>query len=186
MADWFLKCQTVEEAHQLSSQVFGAFHTQHYYVKPSETSNKFADIWDIPATIHETIPRIREYRERTSATAFTRNTQAKNKAVAAHLKQRQELEKSLQHYIRNGKIDLLEHPYMDAPIRKLLLKWLSLSFQNEERTIATEFGQVFSIRVDRNKKVTLESEDGFLEMPNVVYTLIDKEKTGGERNAGNQ
>jgi hypothetical protein len=75
---------------------------------------------------------------------------------------------------------------MDAPIRKLLLKWLSLSFQNEERTIATEFGQVFSIRVDRNKKVTLESEDGFLEMPNVVYTLIDKEKTGGERNAGNQ
>ena len=67
-----------------------------------------------------------------------------------------------------------------------MLKWLSLSFQNEERTIATEFGQVFSIRVDRNKKVTLESEDGFLEMPNVVYTLIDKEKTGGERNAGNQ
>ena len=67
-----------------------------------------------------------------------------------------------------------------------MLKRLSLSFQNEERTIATEFGQVFAIKVDRSVKVRLESEDGFLEMPNVVYTLIDKEKTGGERNAGNQ
>ena len=186
MADWFLHCRSVEEAHQLSSQVFGAFHSQHYYVKPSETSNKFADIWDIPATVHETIPRIRSYRERTSATAFTHNTQAKKDAVAAHLKQRQELEKSLQHYIQNGKIDLIEHPFMDASIRKLLLKWLSLSFQNEERTIATEFGQVFAIKVDMSVKVRLESEDGFLEMPNVVYMLIDKENTGGDRNAGKQ
>lgn len=186
LADWFLNCRSVEEAHQLSSQVFGAFHSQHYYVKPSETSNKFADIWDIPATVHETIPRIRAYRERTSATAFTRNTQAKKEAVAAHLKQRQELEKSLQHYIQNGKIDLIEHPFMDASIRKLLLKWLSLSFQNEERTIATEFGQIFAIKVDRSVKVRLESEDGFLEMPNVVYMLIDKENTGGDRNACKQ
>ena len=186
LAEWFLHCRSVEEAHQLSSQVFGAFHTQHYYVKPFETSNKFADIWDIPATVHETIPHIREYRERTSATAFSRNTQAKKEAVAAHLQQRQELEKSLQHYIQNGKIDLIEHPFMDASIRKLLLKWLSLSFQNEERTIATEFGQVFAIKVDRSIKVRLESEDGFLEMPNVVYVLIDKENTGGDRNAGKQ
>jgi tRNA A37 methylthiotransferase MiaB len=155
-------------------------------VKPFETSNKFADIWDIPATVHETIPHIREYRERTSATAFSRNTQAKKEAVAAHLQQRQELEKSLQHYIQNGKIDLIEHPFMDASIRKLLLKWLSLSFQNEERTIATEFGQVFAIKVDKSIKVRLESEDGFLEMPNVVYVLIDKENTGGGRNAGKQ
>jgi uncharacterized protein (TIGR02677 family) len=186
LAEWFLQCSSVEEAHQLSSQVFGAFHTQHYYVKPSETSNKFADIWDIPATVHETIPRIREYRERTSATAFTRNTQAKKAAVAAHLQQRQQLEKSLQHYIQNGRIDLTEHHYMDAPIRKLLLKWLSLSFQNEEGIIATEFGQVFAIKVDRSVLVTLESEDGFLEMPNVVYTQIEKQSTGGDRNAGKQ
>ena len=81
---------------------------------------------------------------------------------------------------------MIEHPFMDASIRKLLLKWLSLSFQNEERTIATEFGQVFAIKVDKSIKVRLESEDGFLEMPNVVYVLIDKENTGGGRNAGKQ
>ena len=141
LADWFLQCGSIEEAHQLSSQVFGTSHTEHYYVKQFETSNKFADIWDIPATVHETIPRVRGYKERTKATAFTRNTQAKKEAVAAHLLQRQKLEESLANYIREGEINLSEHTFIEADIRKLLLKWLSLSFQNEGGVVTTEFGQ---------------------------------------------
>ena len=81
---------------------------------------------------------------------------------------------------------MIEHPLIDASIRKWEFNCMSLSSQDDERTLSPECGQVFAIKVDRSIKVRLESEDGFLEMPNVVYVLIDKENTGGDRNAGKQ
>lgn len=180
LAEWFLQCGSIGEAHQLSSQVFGIFHTEHYFVKQFETSNKFADIWDIPATIHETIPRVRGYRERTKATAFIRNTQAKKEAIASHLLQRKKLEENLAKYIHGGEINLSGHVLIEADIRKLLLKWLSMSFQNEGGVVTTEFGQVLRVKVDRTEKLTLESEDGFLTMPKVVYTVMNEQGEGYE------
>lgn len=172
LANWFYQCEDIEEAHQLSSVMFGAAHTKHYYAEPFETSNKYADIWEVPPTIHTTEPRIQEYRMKTKAQSFQRKSKEKQEVIEQVLAERLALERQITNYIIDQKIDLATCGVVSIEVRKVFLRWISLSYQRENSAITTEFGFQITTIIDKNRRITLESEDGTLQMPHVRFVLI--------------
>ncbi|EAE8346591.1 TIGR02677 family protein [Listeria monocytogenes] len=177
LAKWFSECDTIEKAHKLSAVLFGFEQTRHYYTFPFLSSNKYAEIWEVDPTVHETIFRERNNQRKTKINSFTRNQAEKNIARETYLKENELLEKKIDSYIKNNKIDLSEIDFIEQDIRKLLLKWLSLSLQREDRTVYTEFNLDLQLEIFQDETVILHSGDGKLKMPRVIYSIIRK---GGE------
>lgn len=171
LAKWFYQCEDFEEAHQLSSVMFGIAHTKHYYTEPLETSNKYADMWEVPPTVHITEPRIKEYRMKSKAQSFQRKSQKKQEIIEHVLAERRALEQQIMSYIIDEKIDLAACEIIPITVRKVFLRWLSLSYQREDKAISTEFGFQITTMIHPTKRITLQSEDGTLEMPHVIFTV---------------
>ncbi|PNP93812.1 TIGR02677 family protein [Listeria newyorkensis] len=175
LAKWFLDCENLDEANELSAYLFGFEKTKHYYVKPCSSDNKYEDMWEIDPTIHETVPRIRSYSRKTKSDSFERKQAEKDELRNKHLRENKQLENGILSYIKDNKIDLKDVGFVEKVVRKILLKWLSLSFQKEDNIIQTEFNMSIKITVDTAEIITLCSEDGELTMPRVVYNILKKE-----------
>ncbi|RYL95845.1 TIGR02677 family protein [Sporolactobacillus sp. THM7-4] len=171
IAKWFDECSSLEEAHQLSATVFGMFHTQHYAVEPSETSDVYADLWEEKPSEYQITPRVQGYREKTRPSAFTMNDEAKKKARQEYLERMRRLKKSLYAYVEDGKITLSHHPFIDQDVRKVLLRWVARAQMQEKNRVQTEFGIRVSVDVDPKKRAVIHSEDGTMEMPDMIYTI---------------
>ncbi|RYL98355.1 TIGR02677 family protein [Sporolactobacillus sp. THM7-7] len=171
IAKWFDQCASLEEAHQLSATVFGLFHTQHYAVEPSETSDVYADIWEEKPTEYKIKPRVRGYREKTRPSSFVINREEKHRARQEHLNRLKELEKSLFAYVEDGKIVLSHHAFIDRNVRKVLLRWIAKAQMQEGHRVQTEFGMRVSVKVDPKRRAVIQSEDGTMELPDMTYTF---------------
>lgn len=171
IAKWFNDCTTLEEAHQLSATVFGMFHTQHYAVEPSETSDVYADLWQEEPSRYTIAPRIQGYREKTRPSAFAMNNEAKWDARREYLERMNQLKESLFAYAEEGKIVLSHHEFIDQNVRKVLLRWIAKAQMEEKKTVQTEFGVRVSVKVDLSKRAVIQSEDGTMNMPDVTYTF---------------
>src|SRR5699024_6556665 len=64
LAKWFESLTDVKAAHELSAVVFGVFHTRHLFSDHVPTDNIYTSIWEEKPMVHETNPRIRNYREK--------------------------------------------------------------------------------------------------------------------------
>lgn len=174
LAKWFSECDTIETAHKLSSVLFGFEQTRHYYTFPFSSNNKYAEIWETAPSVHETTFRTKNGPRKTKVSSFARNQAEKNIARETYLKENELLEKKIDSYVKNNKIDLAEIDFIEQDMRKLLLKWLSLSLQREDRSVYTEFNLTLQLEIFQDEPVVLYSEDGKLTMPRVVYSIIKK------------
>ncbi|TQS75901.1 TIGR02677 family protein [Ornithinibacillus gellani] len=171
LAKWFYQCEELDEVHRLSAIMFGAAHTKHFYADPLETSNKHSDLWEVAPSHHQTEPRIRAYRTRTKAASFQRKSTAKRELLEGILEERAVLENQMKGLIQDQKIDLGIHQTVPIAIRKVFLRWLSLTYQQEKRAISTEFGFQVKTIIYPERRIKLESEDGILTMPHVVFEI---------------
>ncbi|MDC3418475.1 TIGR02677 family protein [Aquibacillus salsiterrae] len=174
LAKWFGAMESIDEAHELSSVVFGVFHTRHFFIDDIPTEDIYADVWDEKPMVHETKPVVRNYREKTKAGAVKSNEEKKQEMKRIHLEQKVREKKLIEQYIQGNEIKVEDLPVVETHVRKMLLSWIGKAMARKDRTIKTELGKRVHV-VLSDERVSLHAEDGVLEMPNAIFEFIDEE-----------
>ena len=175
ICEMFARVKDMEEAHKLSSLVFGMFNTRHIkgnYVR--ETDNINSSLLDEVSNEYEVKPRIREYREKQNKVAIVDKTKEKQEQIQKYFQRIEEEKKELEKYIKDGKIDIKSLPVIKSNFRKTLLKWISKAGQMQNHEIVIEDGRRIKLIYPQNKeRCTLKCEDGNLEMPAFELSFIE-------------
>ncbi|WP_215144575.1 TIGR02677 family protein [Exiguobacterium qingdaonense] len=176
LATWFDGIETIEEAHRLSSVIFGVFHTRHLYGEQVPTDDMYVDVWEEAPMRHETKPRTTKYKESTKAGVIIDRSEQIAEMRQLYLNQLEKERESIERYIEEGIISIKALPIIEPHVRKLLLSWLGKAMVREDRIVKTEYGRRVRVMLEE-ERVFLRATDGSLEMPNVEYHFIDEEVT---------
>ena len=175
ICEMFCKTKNIEEAHKLSSLVFGMFNTRHIkgnYVRETDSIN--SSLLEETSNEYEVKPRIREYREKQSRIAIIDRTEEKQMQIEKYKKQLEEERKEIEKYINNGKIEIDKLPKVKSTFRKTILKWISKANISVNKQITIEDGRKIKLIYEPQKGTCiLKCDDGNLEMPAFVLEFID-------------
>lgn len=182
IAEMFCKTETLEEAHKLSSLVFGITTTRHMKGNfPRETDNHSTKLSEEKPFEMEVKPRIREYHEKQERKSIVDRSKQKEEQLKIYLEKKEQERKTLEKYIQNGKIEIENLPdNVETTVRKVLLSWISKANQihgikTENVKIKTEDGRTVIVHQPIDNKVCeLNCEDGTLLMP--AFTIEIKEE----------
>ncbi|GKV69729.1 TIGR02677 family protein [Sporosarcina sp. NCCP-2716] len=172
LAKWFTDCLDLEEAHRLSSVVFGSMTVAQIQLERFGTDNLHTDVWEDEPEQLVIKPRTNRYREKTKPSGFKSNAKQKQELREAYLEQRRQEKHLLDTYVDQGKIVLSATGTVEPFVRKVLLGWIGKSMANEQRIVKTDYGQRVRVTLDPTKEVTLSSEDGKLTMPDAIFEFM--------------
>lgn len=173
LANLFDGMETIDDAHKLFAAAFGFAQSRHYYIEENLTDNIYSEIWEASPAIHETKPMIRTYREKSNPGAVVDRSEKRKKAREAFLKEKQLERKWIDKYINEKRIELDKIEKVESRVRQIFLSWIGKAMGQQDRTIQTEFGMRVRVNL-KEERIVLRSEDGTLEMPNVVFELLDR------------
>lgn len=172
LAEMFLSCRDMGEAHRLSSLCFGIFSPRHIkgdIERKTESIN--SGIFEEEPYVYTIKPRVRTYREKGKRTSIPDNSEKKAEMLERIMKSRQEEEHIMESYIKEGAIDFESLPVIDSKVRQTLLRWLAKGIGNSDGLAKTEYGRLFRVVLsERDKRCRVVCEDGEFEMP--AYRLI--------------
>ena len=169
----FLACTDADNAHRLSSYVFGVEHMRHIqgdFQRKTESVN--SNIFD--EDLFEVIikPRVRTYRERLNRYAIKDKSKEKQELLDKILEERIEQEKLISKYINDGKINFDSLGYINQYVRITLLGWLSDAIISDNVTSKNENGKIIRVINPKEKrKCTINCEDGDFEMPAFILAV---------------
>lgn len=170
LCELFLTCETIEDAHLLSSMTFGVSHMKHIKSNVERDSDSItSSMWMESPSSYTVKPRIRHYREKANREGI-KNHRARKEAMRQEvLHQRLRERQQVEGYINEGRIDFSKLPKISRSVRTTLLKWLNLGLQSSNHEGKTEDGKVYSIITSKSKeRCILDCEDGQFEMPNFI------------------
>ena len=175
ICEMFVRVENMEEAHKLSSLVFGMFNTRHIRGNYSrETDSINSSLLDEIPNEYEVKPRIREYKEKQNKVAIIDRTKEKREQIEEYLKQIENERRETEKYIKDGKIDIKTLPIIKSSFRKTLLKWISKAEQMNNNEIVIEDGKKIKLIYPKDKqRCTLKCDDGELEMPAFELEFIE-------------
>lgn len=175
ICEMFCKTKDIEEAHKLSSLVFGMFNTRHTkgnYVRETDSIN--SSLLEENSNEYEIKPRIREYKEKAPKISIKDKTEEKQKYIEMYLKKLEEERREIEKYIKDGQIDIKNLPQIKSEFRKTLLSWISKAGLIKDNQITIEDGRKIKLIYPENgERCVLECEDGNLEMPAFVLQFIN-------------
>lgn len=180
IASLFCKCTDINEAHKLSSMVFGIFNMRHIkgeFIRETDSINN--GIFDEKPINIEIKPKVRGYREKLHKTPIPDNSAAKRKILNEYIRKQEEEKKEISVYINSGKINFSSLPVLKPSIRVTLLKWLSKGLSSADKKGRTEDGHIYKVVLpdDMTEKCTIKCEDGEFTMPKFI---IEFEKAGNK------
>lgn len=170
----FCNAKTIEESHQLGVMAFGIHKVKHY-----TTLERTTEATDISAK---------------SMIDITINLESHNRKVKEKIEKRPVLDKSLQKeeqlreimslrmrekeilnkYIQNGKIDIKNLGEISKFERRFILSLVSSGIHKNKSIYNGEHGIYFKVVKASDEKIKLISEDGILEMPDIVIEIGEK------------
>lgn len=169
--DMFAHCTDINEAHCLSSHIFGSMSVAHYkFNSPRSTDSIYENAFELFPQEFEIKPRNRTYKPKIKAEGFeNRDIQkaAKKEARIAAIKQEKDM---IEAFIKNNRIVIsdLSEETVPEKLRITLLKWISFANQNKNHSGTTEFGRKYTLK--RNMGTTvLHCTDGDLVIPKYVF-----------------
>lgn len=176
LAHWFDSLPDMKEAHELSSVVFGVFHTRHLFSDHVPTDNIYTSVWEEKPMEHETNPRIRNYREKTRPGAIVSQHTQKDIIRREHLRMKQMEQQTLEKFMQENEIHIDQLPVVEPYVRKLLLNWVGKAMMRKDQTFQTEHGRLVKVIMDKDERIILRAKDGDLEMPKIVFQFIEDVK----------
>jgi uncharacterized protein (TIGR02677 family) len=179
LAKWFADSSSLDEAHKISSVVFGAMTIQHLQLEEATTDNLHSDTWDEDPVILTIKPRTNRYRERTKPGSMTSNEEKKKKQREAYLEERRKERILIDQYMTEGKIKLSALTKVEPFVRKVLLSWIGKSMASKDRKVKTDYGLIVKVTLDKENTILLESHDGSLKMPDCLFEF--EEQGGGKQ-----
>lgn len=167
----FADCSDINEAHCLSSYVFGSMNVLHYkYNSSRDTDSIYEEAYNLNPQEFEIRPRTRIYKPKVKTEGFENKLwkkDAKRNERIAEIKREQGM---IEGYIKDNRINVsdLSNTIVPVQFRITLLKWIAFASQNRKHTGTTEFGRKFTL-IRENGTTVLHCEDGELIMPVYIF-----------------
>ncbi|MFP4697559.1 MAG: TIGR02677 family protein [Eubacteriales bacterium] len=172
----FVNCDSITEAHKLSSYVFGIESPRHLkgdFKKETESIN--TSVYEEKPLEYSIKPRVRTYREKSKRTPIVDKTEEKEAMRQKIIKQRQEEDEIIYKYIKNNVLDFSTIEYIEPYARKAMLRWLTKALVNINHKGKTENGRLYRLKnPQETESCVIVSEDGEFVMPQFV--LVFKEE----------
>lgn len=172
----FRNCKNIEEAHRLSSTVFGIekpLHLKGDIKRETESIN--SGVYEEEPTIFTVMPRTRTYRERSRRRGITDRTKEKEKMKRDNLRKIKQQQELLDSYVKGNRLEFAALPEIEPYVRDTFLMWLSKALEKKDQKSKTEDGRIYYIEnPDEEERCILKCSDGMFEMP--AYTIIFKEE----------
>lgn len=180
LAKWFADCADMEEAHKLSSVVFGSRTVQHLQLEGATTENIHVDPWDdVPAELLIK-PRTVRYREKTKPGAMSVNGERKHRQRLEYLQEREQEQQLIEQYIGKGKVQLSSLDKVEPFIRKMFLTWVARAVASRDHQVKTDYGYLVKVELNQERTIILRSEDGDLTMPDAVFFFEEMGEANGK------
>lgn len=173
LCDIFLACSNDDDAHCLSSYVFGVDHMRHIqgdFQRKTESVN--SSIFEEEPFEVIIKPRTRTYRERLNRYAIKNKSIEKKELLNKILEHRKEQEELINKYIKDGEINFEKLGFINQYVRTTMLSWLSDALISDNFTSKNENGKVITvINPEENRKCIINCEDGNFEMPAFILKV---------------
>lgn len=171
----FQSVEELEQAHELSAQVFGVESYRHFIGELTrETESIYSSPYEEKPIENILTPRIRTFREKILKTAIKEHHEEKHKQRQKILQAREEEALLLHHYTNNGTLNLTNLGIVPITVRRHLLKWINQALGDPQYSAVTDQGKNFRVLNPKEKNYcVLKSEDGDFHMP--AYQLYFEE-----------
>ena len=177
LIEMFNKCIDINEAHKLSSVVFGVMSSKHIGCDiERETENINSGIYEEKATTVIVQPSNRYRAKTANRNSVKEKTEAKKVMAKQILEKRKREKEIIESKIVNNRLSFKELDNITAEERRIFLTWLSYSLNKKgQEWIRNEYGRYYKIaNKNETEKITLKCEDGDFIMP--AYEIIFKEE----------
>lgn len=176
VAELFLQCETIEEAHKMSAMVFGLerpFHLAGDLTRETDSMNN--GVYEEAPLEIRLKPRVRAYREKSGRSAIRETVRQKQETrEKLILRQREEMKK-IRQLECNGKIEFAKLPVLEPRMREILLKWLSDAMESADFSARTDDGRYYSLdRSHEQETCVVRCEDGNFTMPNLSIVFQEE------------
>ena len=176
VAELFLRCKDMSEAHKMSAMVFGLeqpYHLAGELIRETDSMNQ--GVYEEAPLQISLKPRVRTYREKSKRSGIRETTEQKREARRQLLQQQKEEMQKLQQLEKNGRIDFAELPVLEPRIREILLKWLSDAMEDVDFAARTDDGRRYVLDRSRmGEKCVVHCEDGNFTMPRMAIVFQEE------------
>jgi uncharacterized protein (TIGR02677 family) len=175
LCSMFLECESIEQAHKLSSVAFGVFHMKH--IKGDferSTESITSSVYDEKPHVVEIKPRVRSYKEKNSRTGIIDKTERKQQLHQEYIIGLQREKMLMDGYLKNNRIEIALLPIVDRSVRITILRWIGKASVNSDKKAKTEDGRIYKLIWDDSLYCTLRCTDGELHMPAFILEFEDK------------
>ncbi len=178
MAEIFLKCETMEQAHEMAAMVFGLERPVHLQSDRSrETDSMNRGVYEERAEELVLKPRVRTYREKSARSAIADVGREKAAARADMLAQLRADREQVSRLEQEGRIDFACLPVIEPRVREILLKWLSDAMENGDYTGRTDDGRPYVLDLSQaEERCVVRCLDGNFTMPRLSIVFQEARK----------
>lgn len=178
VAELFLQCQNVKEAHKMSAMVFGLerpFHIKGDFNRTTDSMNQ--GVYEEEPLEIRLKPRVRTYREKTMRGAIRESQKEKQETRKRLLLMQREEMRKIRLLEKEGRIEFAELPVLDTRSREILLKWLSDAMEDAEFTARTDDGRQYVLDRSRaEERCVVHCEDGNFTMPRLAIVFQEESR----------
>lgn len=183
LATWFAKAENLNQAKEMYAAIFGIDHTRHYFVtETSEASNNRENSWDLVPAVIPLANRGRGSRIERKVSSVQLNYTTQKEQIQQYQQQVQQRQQKIKSYFQDNVLDFSKVSELDAASRKVFLKWISQAVAAKQtkglekqthyqQTITTEFDFMVRVVISQVERITVQCEDGILEMPAVRMVM---------------
>ena len=177
VAELFLRCQDIAEAHKMSAMVFGMECPQHLAGELiRETDSMNIGVYEEQPMEITLKPRVRTYREKSRRSVIRESAQQKQETRRRLLEKQKEETEKLRALEVEGKIHFDQLPVLEPRIREILLKWLSDAMESADFTARTDDGRRYMLdRSLAGETCVVHCEDGNFTMPKLSLVFQEEE-----------
>lgn len=158
----FDKLDTIEEAHQYASVVFGISEVRHFIASSNINTDTIVPSYDIPSVEILLSSRTKQQKAKVALTPIVDKTYEKQRLLEEYRKYQQQNQSILKKLIKDKQITLSNEINLSKIERKYIQKLLSSSHKKE-----TEFGLTYRI-IKKDGKCKITSEDGVFYLDSLV------------------
>jgi uncharacterized protein (TIGR02677 family) len=173
VAEIFLRCGDIAEAHRMSAMVFGLERPCHFKgdsARESESMNK--SVYEEEAIEMQLKPRIRTYKEKANRSSIRNNQEEKEAARAKMIGQLRDDRRKIEALEQDGRIDFGTLPVIEERVREILLKWLSDALEDADYCARTDDGREYFLDMAHaDETCVVHCEDGNFTMPRMAIVF---------------
>ncbi len=168
----FLNCESMQDAHELSTCLFGIMHMHHFKVNASRETDSIhsSSSEEIPFTYFLS-SHSRTYKPKVEKSVYSDNPIEKQMRKDAYIEQMNQNRKEISKYISHNILDVSTIQESVSPqTRSMILSWIALANINVSKQAQNEFGWKYKVeRLDG--ECELHCEDGNLIMPKYILSF---------------